>query len=416
MNPTAAFSNFTDPPDPRDQHVLIVGASAAGLSTAEALRRNGHRGRLTLVDAESRLPYDRPPLSKQVLSGEWTSDRAALRDQEMLDSLDASFLLGEAATRLHVATRTVITGSGREVTADAIVLATGLRARHLLAAGGADGREAPVGVYVLRTLDDAHRLKEALATSSKLVVVGNGVLGCEIAATARLLGVQVTLVGAAEAPMAPQLGGLGSRLLAELHREHGVQLLGGRRVATVKAAGGRVTGVELTSGETLPADTVVVAIGSEPATGWLVGSGLELDDGIVCDEFCRAADGVWAVGDAARWHHAGLGEPVRLENRTNAAEQAVAVARDVLGEGEPCTPVPYFWTDQYGVRVQVHGVIARSAELEVTDGDPASGRFVAVAIDNGRKVGVLGWAMPKQTRLRRQELMVEAAVAVPALR
>ncbi len=184
MDRTAAFPNITDPLDPRDQHVLIVGASAAGLSTAEALRRNGHRGRLTLLDAESRLPYDRPPLSKQVLSGEWISDRAALRDQEMLDSLDASFLLGEAATSLHVATRTVITESGREIAADAIVLATGLRARHLPAAGGADGREAPAGVYVLRTLDDAHRLKEALATSSKLVVVGNGVLGCEIAATA----------------------------------------------------------------------------------------------------------------------------------------------------------------------------------------------------------------------------------------
>jgi NADPH-dependent 2,4-dienoyl-CoA reductase/sulfur reductase-like enzyme len=415
MSPTAASSNTTDPVDPRDQHVLVVGASAAGLSTAEALRRNGHRGRLTLLDAESHLPYDRPPLSKQVLSGEWTSDRVTLRDQEMLDSLDALFLLGEAATSLHAATRTVITESGREVRADAIVLATGLRARNQPAAGGAEGRETPAGVYVLRTLDDAHRLKEALATTSRLVVVGNGVLGCEIAATARLLGVEVTLVGAAEAPMAPQLGPLGSRLLEELHREYGVRLLGGRRVTGVQAAEGRVTGVELTSGEVLPADTVVVAIGSEPVTGWLTGSGLELDDGIVCDEFCRAADGVWAVGDVARWHHTGLGEPVRLENRTNATEQAMAVARDVLGEGEPYTPVPYFWTDQYGVRVQVHGVIPRSADLVVTDGDPAEGRFVAVAIDDGRIVGVLGWAMPKQTRLRRQELVAEAAVALPAL-
>jgi NADPH-dependent 2,4-dienoyl-CoA reductase/sulfur reductase-like enzyme len=411
MDTTAAPPNT---PDPREQHVLVVGASAAGLATAEALRRNGHRGRLTLLDPEPHLPYDRPPLSKQVLSGEWTSDRVILRDQEMLDSLDAELLLGEAAVSLDAATRTVITGSGREMTADAVVLATGVGARHHPALGGAEGPVAPTGVYVLRTLDDAHRLKEALTTASKLVVAGNGVLGCEIAATARQLGVEVTLVGSAEAPMAPQLGTLGSQLLAELHREHGVQLLGGRRVVALQHTDGRVTGVELDAGEVLPADTVVVAIGSEPVTGWLAGSGLELEDGIVCDEFCRAADGIWAVGDVARWHHAGLGELVRLENRTNATEQALAVARDVLGEGEPYTPVPYFWTDQYGVRVQVHGVIPRSARLEVTDGDPAGGRFVAKAYDDGRMVGVLGWAMPKQTRLRRQELMAETTAAMHA--
>ena len=415
MNPTAASLNNQDTLDPRDRHVLVVGASAAGLATAEALRRNGHRGRLTLLDAEPHLPYDRPPLSKQLLSGEWTSERVVLRDQEMLDSLDAEFLLGEAAASLDTDSRTITTENGREVTADAIVLATGVRPRHLPAAAGAEGQEAAAGVHVLRTLDDAHRLKEALAATSKLVVVGNGVLGCEIAATARKLGVEVALVGAADAPMAPQLGTLGSRLLAELHRKHGVRLLGGRRVAAVQYEGGRVTGVELTSGEVLPADTVVVAIGSDPLTGWLTGSGLELDDGIVCDAFCRAADGIWAVGDVARWHHTGLGEPVRLENRTNATEQAMAVARDVLGEGEPYTPVPYFWTDQYDVRVQVYGVIPGSAQLEVTDGDPADGRFVAVAYEDGRMVGVLGWAMPKQTRLRRQELMTETAAAVPAL-
>ncbi|MCZ9882838.1 NAD(P)/FAD-dependent oxidoreductase [Arthrobacter sp. B2a2-09] len=415
MDTTAAPTNTHAPRDPRDQHVLVVGASAAGLATAEALRRNGHRGRLTLLDAEPHLPYDRPPLSKQLLSGEWTADRVILRDQKMLDSLDAEFLLGESATSLHVSTRTVTTGSGQEVSADAIVLATGLRARHLPTALGTGDRGAPAGIHVLRTLDDAHRLKEALASTARLVVVGNGVLGCEIAATARQLGVKVTLVGAAEAPMAPQLGALGSRLLAGLHSTHGVQLLGERRVAAVQHSGGRVSGVELTSGEVLPADTVVVAIGSEPVTGWLAGSGLELDDGIVCDTFCRAADGVWAVGDVARWHHAGLGEPVRLENRTNATEQAIAVARDILGKGEPYAPVPYFWTDQYGVRIQVHGLIPGSAQLEVTDGDPADGRFVAVAIDDGRMVGVLGWAMPKQTRQRRQELMAEAGVDVPAL-
>lgn len=213
--------------------------------------------------------------------------------------------------------------------------------------------------------------------------------------------------------MAPQLGTLGSQMLARLHLEHGVRLLGGRRMAALRTAGSRVAGVGLSSGKVLPADTVVFTIGSELGTDWLAGSGLELDDGIVCDQFCRAAEGIWAVGDVARWHHAGLGRSMQLENRTNASEQAIAVARDLLGEGGPYAPVPYFWTDQYGVRVQVHGAIPSSTQLEVTDGDPAEGRFVAVAVEEGRAVGVLGWAMPKQARLRRQHLMAQAAVAMP---
>ncbi|WP_112133257.1 NAD(P)/FAD-dependent oxidoreductase [Glycomyces dulcitolivorans] len=379
--------------------VLVVGASAAGLATAEALRRKGFEGRLTLLGAEGHLPYDRPPLSKQVLSGQWDPERAQLRPEAVLSSLDAEFALGEAATALDVANRAVTTENGRTIAADAIVIATGIRARHLPGAAGLGG------VHVLRTMEDALRLKGELAAARHLVVVGDGVLGAEIAATASGLGPDVTLVGPQAAPMEMQLGPGVAKHLAELHTERGVRLRPGVGVDGLQEQGGRVTGVRLESGEVLPADAVVVSIGSIPVTEWLTGSGLRIDNGIVCDANCLAADGIWAVGDVARWHHEGIGRSLRLENRTNATEQAAAVAANILGAGQPYKPVPYFWTDQFDAKIQVYGLPSLDAELEVLEGDPASRRFVAAYRSAGRVTGVVGWSMPKQARQHRQSLV-----------
>ncbi|MFJ4071010.1 NAD(P)/FAD-dependent oxidoreductase [Paenarthrobacter sp. NPDC089988] len=387
-----------------DQDVLVVGASAAGLSTAEALRRKGHRGRLTLIDAEQHHPYDRPPLSKQVLAGTWDASRAALRNEEALAALEADWLLGDPAEHLETAALSVRTASGRLLSADAIVLATGVSPHQI------PGTEDMSGVHVLRTLGDPARLRQRLCPGRRLVVAGNGVLGSEVAATAAAMGVHVSLAGTAPAPMASQLGPFGSSLLAAKHEAAGVRLFGEVRIENIVSYGDGTMGVALSSGEVLPADDVVVAIGSRPGTNWLSTSGLALNDGIVCDGFCRAAPNIWAVGDVARWTHPDLGS-LRLENRTNAAEQALAVASDILGHGEPYAPIPYFWTDQHGIRIQVHGTIPFDAVLQVTDGDPMTDRFVAVALspDRDKTVGVLGWGMPKQTRLRRQELQKSAA-------
>ncbi|MCT9084832.1 NAD(P)/FAD-dependent oxidoreductase, partial [Streptomyces fulvoviolaceus] len=293
----------------------------------------------------------------------------------------------------------VRTESGRELQADAIVIATGVRARRL------PGTDGLTGVHVLRTLDDALALRTDLLASSRLVVVGEGVLGSEIAATARTLGLDVTLAGPLAAPMALQVGPLVSGLLGDLHTEQGVRLRLGTGVVGLTDEDGRVAGVQLGTGEVLPADVVVVAIGANPATEWLADSGLELDNGVVCDSRCRAAEGIYAVGDVARWQHEGLGRLIRMENRTNATEQAMAVAGAILGEDKPYAPVPYFWTDQYDAKLMVHGFLPADAEVDVVEGDLTARRFVVRYRQDGRVTGVLGWNMPKQTRLRRQEVV-----------
>ncbi|WP_229812426.1 NAD(P)/FAD-dependent oxidoreductase [Lentzea flava] len=363
----------------------MVGASAAGLATAEALRRKGYTGRLTILGAEPHLPYDRPPLSKQVLSGAWEPAKAQLRPAEALAALDAEFVLGDPAVHLDVAERAVHTASGRVLEAENVVLATGLRPRTL------------PGQRTLRTLDDALALRSDLPQCKRAVVVGDGVLGAEIAATARQMGVPVTLAGPQQAPMELQLGPVVAGLLAELHTSQGVDLRLGAAVTGVED-----DGVLLETGDVLPADLVVVAFGSAPATEWLSNSGLVLGNGVVCDSRCRAADGIWAVGDVARWHHETLGRLVRLENRTNATEQAVAVAANILGADQPYTPVPYFWTDQFDAKIHVHGFAG--PEASVVEGSLAERRFVVRYHRGGEVVGVLGWNMPKQARQHRQAI------------
>ena len=374
--------------------VVVVGASAAGLTVAEGLRGEGFDGRITLIGAEPHLPYDRPPLSKQVLAGAWEPQRTLLRDDDALARLGLELRLGVAAGGLDLADRAVMLADGERVGYDALVIATGSAPRRL-----PSGRELP-GVHVLRTLDDALALREELAAGSRLAVVGAGFLGCEVAATARGLGLEVTLIDPLAQPLLRQLGELVGRLIGELHRDHGVEVRTGVGVAGL-LGDARVRGVELVDGTRVDADVVLVAIGAAPATAWLAGSGLALGDGVVCDATCRAAPGVYAAGDVARWQHPALDGSLRVEHRMNATEQGLCVARNLLGAAEPFAPVPYFWSDQYDVKLQAFGVLPAGAEPLVAEGSLERRRFVVHYVVGGRVAGVLAWDMPRELRAHR---------------
>ncbi|MFJ2397230.1 NAD(P)/FAD-dependent oxidoreductase [Streptomyces sp. NPDC087843] len=369
--------------------VLVVGASVGGLTTVEALRARGFRGTVQVVGAERHLPYDRPPLSKKVLSGAWGEEQVRLRGQQELEALNAEFLLGRRAVRLDVEAHTVALDDGRTLGYGQLVLATGLMPRTL------PGAESLRGVRVLRTLEDCSELRAELLTARNVVVIGAGVLGCEIAATARQMGLHVSLIDPSPVPMLRQTGADVGRLLSMLHAEQGVRMFMSSGITDLTDDKGRVTAVAVDGGGTIPADVVVVTIGCTPATDWLIGSGLNLSNGIVCDERgCAGAD-VHAVGDVARWANPVTGDGIRLENRTNAVQQARFVAAAITGAHDSYQPFPYFWTDQYDIRMQVYGSLPADADFQLIEGTAESRRFVMLAEKDGQPVGVIGWNSAK---------------------
>ncbi|MDT7614208.1 MAG: hypothetical protein QOF00_1655 [Pseudonocardiales bacterium] len=380
--------------------VVVVGASAAGLSVAETLRRDGFTGRVTVVGEEPGLPYDRPPLSKQILSGAWPAERARLRDADAIDGLRLDLRPGTRAVGVDASKRVVTFADGAGVSYHDLVIATGVRPRRLPDAVDVDG------VYVLRTLADAQALRAELSNRPRLVVVGAGFLGAEVAAVAREAGADVTLVSDLAAPLADVLGAELADLLIDVHREHGVRVETGVRVAEVLAEDGRARGVRLADGRTLPADAVLVAIGSVPNVDWLAGSGIPVRDGVLCDVTCRAAPGVWAAGDVASWPHPAFGERIRLEHRTNAAEQGMAVARNILATraGTPASafaPVPYIWSDQYDLTIQIYGRPRGGDQVCVVEGDPAGRALVALYGRDGVVRAAVGINMPRPLRAAR---------------
>ncbi|MEU5198956.1 FAD-dependent oxidoreductase [Streptomyces scabiei] len=389
--------------------ITVVGASLAGLSTVRALRAEGYDGEIVVVGEERHTPYDRPPLSKDFLKGDIDADALALGDAAEYDDLDVQWLLGERAVRLDAVARTVTLTGGRQVRTHGVVVATGASPRTL---PGADGL---AGVHTLRTLDDALALRaELLDGLPRVVVIGAGFIGAEVASTAHRLGLHVTLVEAAEVPLERQLGREMGLVCSSLHTDHGVDLLCGTGVAELLGRD-RVTGVRLADGRVLPADVVVAGVGVRPNTDWLAGSGVLVDDGVVCDTGCATTvPGVVAVGDVARCPHPFTGRHARIEHWSNATEQARTAARTLLtGVSAPAPPTaPYFWSDQYRTRIQLAGYVVPGAEPEIVEGDLDSRTFTAVYRHEGDPVAVLSLNQPKFFNRLRRTLVPAAAVAV----
>lgn len=379
--------------------IVVVGASLAGLRGARTIRELGFDGELLVVGEERTRPYDRPPLSKQLLAGEWEPDQIPLPGA---DALEAEWLLGVRATGLDCARRRLELSTGETLCWDRLLLATGSRPRRLAALDP----ELP-GVHELRTLEDALALRATLAERPRLAIVGSGFIGIEVASTARALGLEVE-IATLDPPLAPA-GAIVTELLVALLAEHGVRLHSGRTVTAVQGVG-RCERLLLDDGSSLEADVVLSAVGAAPAIEWLRDSGLALGDGVVCDSWCAAIGvaGVAAAGDIARWPNPCYGgRSMRVEHWSNAVEQARLAAHTLLhgpGQGPPYAAVPSFWSEHFGLRLQSVGLPNLADEFELVEGDPPQRRFVAAARLRGQLVGAVAYGMPRPLLRLRAEL------------
>jgi NADPH-dependent 2,4-dienoyl-CoA reductase/sulfur reductase-like enzyme len=384
--------------------VVVVGASVAGVAACEALRGAGFEGELVVVGAEAEPPYDRPPLSKQLLVGAMERHELALREPAALAALRLEPRLGTRAHWLDGSRRTLGLDGVETLAYDGLVVATGASARRL------PGQPEVPGVCVLRTLADALAIRQGLREGGRVVVVGAGFIGLEVASAARALGCRVTVVEAGPHPMSRVLPAEVAGLFGDLHARNDVGLLCGRGVARLETARERIAGVSLDDGSFVPCELVVVGVGATPNTDWLAGSGIEVRDGVRCDATLRAAPLVYACGDVARWRHPIFGE-IRAEHWTTAIDQArvagANLAADLRGDPAPravADAVPYFWSDQHGVKVQLAGWTAGAESVhQLAEGER---RQVLFGRD-GRLVAAMTWNWPRAAALQRRRVAAQ---------
>jgi len=384
--------------------IVIVGASLAGLRAAQALRKRGFDGRLVMIGAEQHAPYDRPPLSKQLLSGEWSADKLYFHAREKHAALELEQRLGHAARALDVRERTIALESGESVSYDGLVIATGASPRMLPHAAGFSG------IHVLRTLDDALAVSEALHKRPRVTVVGAGFIGLEVAASCRKLGLPVSIVEPQRLPLLALLGEPVAQAVFQLHADHGVQFHLGTRVREFQGEG-RVERVVLEDGSVIESELIIAGIGVVPETRWLEGSGVALSRGVLCDTtLATNVPDIVAAGDVVRWPNAATGgELTCVEHWSNAVEQGQAAAARLL-DGPSVAPYqhqPYFWSDQYDRKYQCTGRVRAEDAFEVVQGGLDQATFAALYAREGRLCGVLTSNSPG-VFLRARKLLAQA--------
>jgi 3-phenylpropionate/trans-cinnamate dioxygenase ferredoxin reductase subunit len=383
------------------KRIVIVGGGLAAARTAEQLRRSAFDGSITIVGAEGHLPYDRPPLSKQVLRSEL--DDVTLKPREFYDDNKITLALGCAVGSLDTGAQTVTLDDGSQLEYDDVVIATGLVPRRI------PSFPALPGIHVLRSFDESMALREEAGAARRAVVVGAGFIGCEVAASLRGLGVDVVMVEPQPEPLASVLGEQIGALVSRLHRAEGVDVRTGVGVDSVTGRD-RVEKVALTDGSELDTDLVVVGIGSRPATDWLEGSGVEVDNGVVCDRVGRTnAPHVWALGDVASWQNA-TGHQARVEHWSNVAEQARVLVPSLLGQELPSNlvVVPYFWSDQYDIKIQCLGEPEADDVVHLVEDDGR--KFLAYYERDGVVAGVVGGGMPGPVMKTRGKIAAGAPI------
>jgi NADPH-dependent 2,4-dienoyl-CoA reductase/sulfur reductase-like enzyme len=376
-------------PDTRSNGIAIVGGGLAGQRCAEALRRNHYDGPIRIVCAESHRPYDRPPLSKELLAGGGGDQSIAFRRADWYEEQAIDLLLGVRATSVDVRCQRLGLSNGGSLRYDSLVIASGSRPRSLPMLERYDN------VSVLRSVDDCMQLRRVLSTRPRLAIIGAGFIGQEVAATARRVGAEVTMIEAAQAPLESVLGRELGDWFTSVHREEGVDVLTDCAVTEVQA-NTRVTGLRLSNGLSVTTDHVLVGVGVQPDLEWLAGSGIRAPGGVPVDVHGRTAiEGVMAIGDAAATFDRVIGRHVPGSHWEAAGRQAVRAARVLLRLDPGPAPVTSFWTDQYGIRVQYlgHAQVADSVQL---DGDPAARNFTATFSRGGRPVAALIVGRPRE--------------------
>jgi 3-phenylpropionate/trans-cinnamate dioxygenase ferredoxin reductase component len=363
-----------------DRGFVIIGASLAGAKAAETLREEGFGGRVTLIGEEPVRPYERPPLSKEYLQGKAEADVAFVHDPAYYDQHDIDLRLSTPVRGLEPAAREVVLASGERLGYDAVLLATGATPRRLTVPG-AD----LAGVHYLRTMADAERLRAAITEAGRVVVIGAGWIGCEVAASARQLGTDVALVEMGQLPLQRVLGPELGAFYCDVHADQGVELHFGAGLEALRGAG-RVEEVRLTDGTVLAADVLVAGVGVTPRVELAEAAGLTLDNGVVTDEYLAgSAPGVFAAGDVANAWHPVFGRSIRLEHWSSALNQGPVAARNMVGRRTPYEQVPYFYSDQYDVGMEYSGY-ALGWDQVVFRGDPAGREFIAFWLTGGRVV------------------------------
>ena len=386
----------------RSPGIVVVGANLAGGRAVEELRKQGFDGPITMIGEEPQRPYERPPLSKEFLRGEQPLEKAFLRPEGWYAENDVELMLGVRADRLDLGARAVELHDGRTVAFDKLLLVTGGRPRTL----SSPGSELE-GIHTFRTYEDARALSEQLKPGARVVVVGAGFIGSEIAASARSLGCEVTLFEAEAVPLVRALGEELGRIHGEIHRDNGVDLHTGIKVEGFEGDT-RVRRV-LTSEGSFHADVVVVGVGIAPNVELAQDAGIAVSNGIDIDEYGRtSAPGVFAAGDVAKHPNPYCGEPIRVEHWQNAQTQGAAAARAMLDKGEPFAEVPWFWSDQYDLNLQMAGHPLRWDQL-VFRGDVDARTFSAFYLDHGRLVAAVGFNRAKDVRGARA--LIEAGLS-----
>lgn len=363
----------------RTYDTLVVGAGHGGAQLAMSLAGTGHAGTIAVISDEPHAPYERPPLSKGFLTGKTAAEDLVFRSDAYWESTGVEFILDTEVVEVDAAERRVHTAGGESFGYTHLVWAAGGSARRLPVPGGDLD-----GVHTLRTRSDADRLKAELAAGARrAVIVGGGYIGLETAASLTAAGLSVTVVESLDRLLARVTGPAVSEYFAGLHRQSGVELLLGEGVVELSGVDGRVNAVRLASGREIPADVVVVGVGLVPNTGVLENAGAEVGNGIIVDEHCRTSlPGVYAIGDCANFPSIRAGGRVRLESVQNAVDQAKLVAGEIAtGASGPYDALPWFWSHQYGTRLQTAGLLTGYDDC-VVRGDPDTGKFSVVYLRN----------------------------------